>query len=238
MSPASLGDNRSVGYRLRQVSEAWLKWLQTPSSTSPKNDSLIEEAAHFILDSCIIHSPRSFFLTIQPVGEICAHLESREHQLLRGLLSCQVGCVVARMVSKLPKDVVDALTGDGSTFRLAIGRGFGTGSLPTTDVNMRCPFVELNDASMRLTVLLTCFLIFSTRCACTTSITHTLTAGCATNQQSLLSIISQMELPSIVCSELTNLQTLFCFLLRSAFALDSETVAHCRRSNLRPLSPS
>ncbi|TPP57734.1 Glutathione gamma-glutamylcysteinyltransferase 1 [Fasciola gigantica] len=236
MSPASLGDSRSVGYRLRQVSEAWLKWLQTPTSNPPLDDRLIEEATHFILGVCIRYSPGSFFLTILPVSEMSTFTERSENQLLRGLLSSRVGRVVARIVSELPNDVLNALTGDSATFRLAIGRGFGTGSLPTPDVNTHCPFAELKDGGLRLTVLLTCFLIFSTRCACNTSPTQKTTTESATRQQSFLSLINQMELPGIVCSELTSLQIMFCFLLRSALSMDSEAVVNCRRSNLRPFN--
>lgn len=154
LSPAALCDIYSVGYRLRLVADNWMEWL-TSSGSKHDSSNLATKAAQFLLDACARHAPRNFFFTLRPLADGNVTELDKQHRLLRELLVSPLGQAVTNVVTAIPTDLFKWFTTNG-TFQLVMCHSFSLTQNAYRD--FRCPFVELSDHGLRLSLLVTCFI--------------------------------------------------------------------------------
>ncbi|KER29353.1 hypothetical protein T265_13386, partial [Opisthorchis viverrini] len=160
LSPAALCGRNSVGRRLRVVADSWLQWIrdEVPEEQSHQS-AVIGAAARFILDACPKHSLYNFFLTVQPFvdEEQQGPVRDAQQKVVKDLLASQLGQIVTSIVNSLPKDQFEWLTTVGP-FRLATGRSYASSTKTYVRSSPICPFAELSDPGLRLSLLLTSFI--------------------------------------------------------------------------------
>ncbi|CAL8079260.1 unnamed protein product [Calicophoron daubneyi] len=211
-----LHDKTSVGYRLRCVADDWLGWLsgvEQPVSGA-MNASLIRQATSVLLDLCDKYRPDYFFLGVQQIADVPnisePNLQEMQHRILRNLLKSDVGLSVRDVVLTLPGDVLSRLTTD-STFHQSIVK-FYSDALSCSKSSV-CPFAEVSDPGLRLTLLVTCFLYcFPYVEMCTT----TLPPNCSSRSQRMSLVADSANLLQCTQTEIHILRTILCSFISSA----------------------